>query len=114
MLRCAHEGYDTKNAQQKQSIDQDHSLREASPFALSIIVLLGFYGGLLCTDPQARAVNAVRSYALRHLPYEPHDAVDVLGTKRETFASQLDYVVLKLALTPSKRLCEEVRAQIKG
>ncbi len=82
-----------------------------SPYRRGTEPLTRYYAGQdLCEDPLLKKLAKIRSYALEHFPYAvmESDAVELDGKKITCFASQLDYVLLKLSTTRPKQLYESV------
>ena len=55
-----------------------------------------FYMGIRSSDNFTRKLEDIRLYAIDNYPYVPNDSIEMYGKIIDKFASQLDYVVLKL------------------
>ena len=97
--------------------DPDSDNREIIPakgirslYTHGISVLEKFYAGKLrVSGRKSEQVMNARQALLEHNPYFPGDDVELNGRKIDCFASQLDYIVLKLAKTEPDHLYQEAK-----
>lgn len=73
-------------------------------YADGLSPLLDFYLDAPISNSQISRLHRVRSSALEHLPYQPDDVVWLGNKKLTKFASQLDYLALKLRQVDPKTL----------
>lgn len=80
-----------------------------NPYQFGIGPLVSFYYGNIPMGDFERRVTEARSFAIRHFPYEVsrRDGIRLNGTTITRFASQLDFVVLKIATANPSELYAE-------
>lgn len=76
-------------------------------YSRGLSLLLDFYLDAPTSNSQINKINSARSFALEHCPYQPDDVVEIGNKKLTRFASQLDYVVLKLKQVEPQKLYGE-------
>lgn len=80
-----------------------------SPYRRGVEPLKRYYAGnAMHDDPLLEKLAETRDYALQHFPYAvpEREAVSLDGKCIQCFASQLDYVALKLSIAKPKELYE--------